>query len=76
MQLIFLGLIQKWYSEMIFNQTMNHLEEYRQTQTPNFRTLTLADLQLSFFVLSSGILLSIVVLLIESCVKFQQVLFF
>ncbi|XP_063702530.1 glutamate receptor ionotropic, delta-2-like [Culicoides brevitarsis] len=66
------GLIQKWTSEMVFNQTMKNLKIFSELQNVNFRTLTLEDLQLSFYVLLAGILMSVIVLIFESCIKSER----
>lgn len=55
------GLIYHWTSEMIFNKTMENLHLY-QIYVPKFRTLTIVDLQFSFFVFVFGICISIITL--------------
>lgn len=59
------GFMEKWIQDMYYTTKLQNIKEIN-FQYSNFKILNLSDLQLSFCVLGSGLLISIFVLFIET----------
>ncbi|XP_055615251.1 uncharacterized protein LOC129761552 [Toxorhynchites rutilus septentrionalis] len=59
------GLVSHWISEMNYNVTIRDWERVRELGEPNFKTLTIVDMQFPFYLLAIGLALSTGVFVVE-----------
>jgi hypothetical protein len=66
------GLFQKWLDEFVFRISLENAKATRDWRKKPSKTLTLLDLQLSFYILIGGLVISNLVLFVEIfCTKFR-----
>lgn len=59
------GLIDKFINEMYFNKTLSNIKHFGSFHMDSYKVFTLTDLQLAFYILGAGIVISSIILSLE-----------
>lgn len=59
------GLIDKFIREMYYNKTLSNIKQFGSYHIDSYKVFTLNDLQLAFYILGAGIIISSIFLLLE-----------
>lgn len=59
------GLMDKFINEMYFNMTLSNIKQFGSFHIDSYKVFTMTDLQLAFYILGVGIIISFIILSLE-----------